>query len=387
MPPYFLQVIKTMKKVLILSANPKNTSPLRLGEEAREIQAALKRANNREQFEIFTEWAIRVEDLRRALLEHQPTIVHFSGHGSGTEGLALENNSGQVQLVSTESLARLFGLFQGKIECVLLNACYSQAQAEAIHQHIDYVVGMNQAIGDVAAIEFAIGFYDALFAGRSYEDCFEVGRASIDLQGIPEFSTPQLKARRRVPSFSVQDNIQKREKPESKTKPRQNMTPEKPSQSIVFNGGSNSGQIGQAGRDLNQNHYNTQGVLEKQLTISEQTAQAGHDVNQTQNNYIIRFIKLTLLSEQALRGSIVGVVIGLSLKFISHTILYPIFQDYTVSAKRAEFICAIFVGLYCRIFCGKHLSRKSQKNFLAALAFVVTLSVIPGIRQLFSTLR
>jgi hypothetical protein len=84
-----------------------------------------------------------------------------------------------------------------------------------------------------------------------------------------------------------------------------------------------------------------------------------------------------------LRGSIVGVVIGLSLKFISHTIFYPIFQDYTGSAKRAEFICAIFVGLYCRIFCGKHLSRKSQKNFLAALAFVVTLSVIPGIRQLF----
>jgi hypothetical protein len=48
MPPYFLQVIKTMKKVLMLSTNPKNTSRLRLDQEAREIQAALKRANNRE---------------------------------------------------------------------------------------------------------------------------------------------------------------------------------------------------------------------------------------------------------------------------------------------------------------------------------------------------
>ncbi|PSB45501.1 CHAT domain-containing protein [Cyanosarcina cf. burmensis CCALA 770] len=256
-----------MKKILILTANPKNTEKVRLDEEVRRIQEALKRANNREQFEIFTSWAIRVEDLRRALLEHQPTIVHFSGHGSGTEGLALENNSGQVQLVSTESLARLFGLFQGKIECVLLNACYSQAQAEAIHQHIDYVVGMNQAIGDVAAIEFAIGFYDALYAGRPYEECFEVGRASIDLQGIPEFSTPQLKARRRTPA--AQDNFKEREKSEFETKPHQNMSQEEPSQSIVFNGGSNSGQIGQAGRDLNQNQYNTQGVVEKQLTLSE----------------------------------------------------------------------------------------------------------------------
>lgn len=188
-----------MKKILILSANPKNTDKLRLDQEVREIKAAIKRANNREQFEIVTSLAIRVEDLRRALLEYQPAIVHFSGHGSGSTGLALENNSGQVQLVSTEPLARLFGLFQDKIECVLLNACYSQTQADAIHQHIDYVVGMNQAIGDVAAIEFAIGFYDALGAGRSYEDCFEVGCASVDLQGIPESDTPVLKARRRLP--------------------------------------------------------------------------------------------------------------------------------------------------------------------------------------------
>lgn len=85
-----------MKKILILSANPKNTDKLRLDQEVREIKAALKRANNREQFEIVTSEAIRVEDLRRALLEHQPAIVHFSGHGSGSTGLALENNSGQL---------------------------------------------------------------------------------------------------------------------------------------------------------------------------------------------------------------------------------------------------------------------------------------------------
>lgn len=192
-----------MKKILILSANPKDTNSLRLDEEVREIQAALKRAKNREVFEIVTEWAVRVDDLRRALLDHEPTIVHFSGHGSGSNGLALENNFGQVQLVSTESLARLFKLFQTKIECVLLNACYSEAQANAIHEHIDYVIGMNRAIGDIAAIEFAVGFYDALGARHSYEDCFEVGCASIDLEGIPESETPVLKARRRLHSFST----------------------------------------------------------------------------------------------------------------------------------------------------------------------------------------
>jgi len=187
-----------VKKILILSANPLNTARLRLDEEVREIQAGLERANSRDKFEIITRWAVRSDDLRRALLDHEPQIVHFSGHGQGAEGLALENNSGQLQLVNTKSLARLFKLFQGKIECVLLNACYSEVQAEAIHESVDCVVGMKKEIGDRAAIEFAIGFYDALGADRSYEDAYEFGCSAIDLEGILESATPVLKSRKQA---------------------------------------------------------------------------------------------------------------------------------------------------------------------------------------------
>jgi hypothetical protein len=191
-----------VKKILILTANPKNTDKLRLDEEVREIQAGLERAQKRDRFEIVTRWALRVDDLRRALLDHEPQIVHFSGHGAGEHGLALENSSGQMQLVSTESLVRLFKLFKDTIECVVFNACYSEAQAEAIHQHVDYVVGMNKAIGDRAAIEFAVGFYDALGAGRSYTDAYEFGCSAIDLEGIPESLTPVLKSKNSQPSPS-----------------------------------------------------------------------------------------------------------------------------------------------------------------------------------------
>jgi hypothetical protein len=191
-----------VKKILILTANPKNTDKLRLDEEVREIQAGLERAKKRDRFEIVTRWALRVDDLRRALLDNEPQIIHFSGHGAGEHGLALENSSGQMQLVSTESLVRLFKLFKDTIECVVLNACYSEAQAEAIHQHVDYVVGMNKAIGDRAAIEFAVGFYDALGAGRSYADAYEFGCSAIDLEGIPESLTPVLKSKNSQPSPS-----------------------------------------------------------------------------------------------------------------------------------------------------------------------------------------
>ena len=71
------------------------------------------------------------------------------------------------------------------MKCVVLNACYSESQANVITQHIPFVVGMKQAIGDPAAIKFAVGFYDALFAGKNFEKAFQFGLSAIDLKGFP----------------------------------------------------------------------------------------------------------------------------------------------------------------------------------------------------------
>ena len=75
------------------------------------------------------------------MLDHNPQIIHFCGHGEGEEGLVVEKESGKPELISTEALADLFSLFADQVECVLLNACYSEAQAKAIAQHIGSVVG------------------------------------------------------------------------------------------------------------------------------------------------------------------------------------------------------------------------------------------------------
>jgi hypothetical protein len=206
------------KTILFLAANPRNSSQLRLGEEVREIQAGLDRAQQPQHFVLQQRWAVTVKQLRRALLDCQPTIVHFSGHGVGTEGsleqpepfardvsgspeaavpegLVFETEQGQSHLVSGQALADLFALFEDHIECVVLNACYSAQQAADIVQHIPYVVGMTRAIGDRAAIEFAIGFYDALLAGKSVEFAFQLGCNALQLEGIPEHLTPVLKCK------------------------------------------------------------------------------------------------------------------------------------------------------------------------------------------------
>lgn len=181
------------KTILLLAANPKDTSSLRLDEEVREIQAGLKRSKYRDHFVLQQEWAVTVRNLRRALLDCQPFIVQFSGHGAGEpEGLIFEGQQGQTQFVSGQALADFFELFSESIDCVVLNACYSAEQAEHIVKSIPYVIGMNKAIGDRASIEFSIGFYDGILAGESIEKSFNFGRSAIQLSGIPEHLIPVL---------------------------------------------------------------------------------------------------------------------------------------------------------------------------------------------------
>ena len=168
------------RKILILAANPKNTTPLRLDEEVREIDEGLKRAKKREQFSLEQRWAVRSRDVYRAMLDTSPTYVHFCGHSTESQGLAFEDDLGQIQLENADSLAALFEVFaENGIECVILNACYSESQAKAIGQHVSYVIGMSNEISDKSSILFAVAFYDALGAGESVEFAYKLGCSQL----------------------------------------------------------------------------------------------------------------------------------------------------------------------------------------------------------------
>ena len=198
--------------ILFLGANPKATQRLRLDEELREIEAGLQRSKYRDRFDLVQRWAVRPRDLQRAMLDCNPQIVHFSGHGMGqpghrqsagsrrdlaveelglkeTEppeagGAILEDVTGRPQVIKAGALAALFELFSDCVDCVVLNACYSAQQAEAIAQHVRWVIGMNDAVVDRAAIEFSIGFYDALGAGKSIAQSYRAGLVSVRIAGL-----------------------------------------------------------------------------------------------------------------------------------------------------------------------------------------------------------
>jgi hypothetical protein len=212
--------------ILFLAANPLGTDRLALDEEARAIQLELERSGCRERFELVTRWAARPLDLLRELRKLKPTVVHFSGHGGRGAGIAPSSAPGRrrdltgepaaiggggqpdaspglyfqgagdrSQLVSTAALEQTFGAAGASVKLVVLNACYSESQADALVAHVGCVVGIGGAIRDDSARSFATGFYGALGERESVAAAFRQGSAAIRLDGLPDAEQPRLKCR------------------------------------------------------------------------------------------------------------------------------------------------------------------------------------------------
>jgi hypothetical protein len=168
-------------RILFLGANS-GGAPLDIEREVSRIQLDLRMARERDALEFRHVGAVTSDTLMQALLDESPTIVHFAGHG-GTEGVFLRDEAGEPTLVTGAALASLFALFADTLRCVVLNACWSEAQAHAIRRRVPHVIGTRSEIPDAAALAFSAGFYKAIGAGRDVSFAFEAGRARVHLEG------------------------------------------------------------------------------------------------------------------------------------------------------------------------------------------------------------
>ena len=189
-------------EILLFAANPLDKDPLALDQEVREIEHKIRASKHRNNLRLVSKWAATTDDWLQAFNEYAPTIVHFSGHGSATTGIHLMRDhlmdeEEQSHVVSGEILAMLFQSAGKSVRLVLLNACYSQDQAEAIVEQVDCVVGMGRKISDLAATLFAASFYRALGFGKSVQEAYDQGKTAILLkEGFlhkeSEGGTPEL---------------------------------------------------------------------------------------------------------------------------------------------------------------------------------------------------
>ncbi len=83
---------------------------------------------------------------------------------------------------------------------MVLNACYSHAQATGIAEQIDVVIGTSSKLTDDTAVTFAASFYQALAYGRSIQTAFELGANTMQLYSLHREDTVQLIANHADPS-------------------------------------------------------------------------------------------------------------------------------------------------------------------------------------------
>ncbi len=177
-------------RVLFVSCSPSDAVPLRVGSELRAIKEAVRLANREEDVDVNSLTAATTDDLRRALLNSEYEIVHFSGHADG-DVLVFEDAGGRSISTPLESLAELIARYP-TIRCVLLNSCESLANLTV--PMAPYTIGMECSITDEAAIEFARGFYDAVSAGRTIEFAAQEGKTAAAMKGL---GSPPIKILKR----------------------------------------------------------------------------------------------------------------------------------------------------------------------------------------------
>ena len=157
-------------RLLVLTSNPW-TSSILVDEEAREIFERLQEGPYRDRFQLHNHAATKASDLQKLLLMYEPHIVHFSGHASQTDSRAEQ-----------QGLANVFALYNTHVRLVLLNDCFTKAQARSISEVINYSILTG---GDKVGVTFAGAFYRALGFGKSIRMAFASAKAELALTTKP----------------------------------------------------------------------------------------------------------------------------------------------------------------------------------------------------------
>jgi esterase/lipase superfamily enzyme len=174
-----MEVKAVEKLILVLAADPRSTERLELEREAATIWKELQAGAPGRDYEVRIEQGTGIEDVARYLVEYQPTIVHIVGHGSATGEISLKNDLNQTQAVESSAFAKLFATVERKIDCVVLNSCFSLAMADELAKHVRCTIGIDEQIDDRSAT-FIGEFYRELGAGKAYYQAFERGRTQIE---------------------------------------------------------------------------------------------------------------------------------------------------------------------------------------------------------------
>lgn len=180
------EVYSFEQSILLVMANPKDSAPLHLLGEDRVIEDCLHRGLEEGRIVLKRLPAATSDDLRKAVLNGNFTILHFSGHGWDSK-IYLEKEDGSRVEVSLSFFLNEYLARVKSIRCIVLNTCYTNTELISVDRE-RYVIATNDKILDEAAIEFSRGFYDAINAGKAIRFAFQEGCYAMIFAGYEEES-------------------------------------------------------------------------------------------------------------------------------------------------------------------------------------------------------
>lgn len=159
--------------ILFLAACPDNENRIRTDKELRTLQETLQQSTFPDTYQLHDVKCCKVRDIAAALRKHKPSILHFSGHAS--KGILIfEDENGESVSIKTKDLAGLMKRgAQDGLRTVLLNACSTAEQSEAIANEVESVIAMKDAVDDHACIDFVRAFYGSFVLGTGVDAAFE----------------------------------------------------------------------------------------------------------------------------------------------------------------------------------------------------------------------
>jgi len=178
--------------LLFLAASPRGSRPLELKRERDAIEQAITRVpGGKRRLRFVAHMGVDPDELVDYLHQHQPAIVHFSGHGN-PHGIALETDCGDPTMIHSGALAHAIKREAPETRLVVLSACHSETSVTPLLQVVRCVISMSDRIDDTAARAFATAFYRAIALDRPFETAFNDATDRLDMKSMTDSDVPRI---------------------------------------------------------------------------------------------------------------------------------------------------------------------------------------------------
>jgi hypothetical protein len=156
---------------------------LQIPREEKAIHDAVGLGSHRDGFRFAPSiYAASINDLI-GCRRHRPAIVHFAGHGE-ERLMVLVRDRDPLLVMTPLNLSQaetLFASFSSELRLVVFNTCHSLDLAKHLTERgiVRMAIGVDGAISDDSAIQFAITFYRQLADGESVQRAFDLACLSL----------------------------------------------------------------------------------------------------------------------------------------------------------------------------------------------------------------